>query len=360
MSLLAGVPAALGRRAARPRSRRRASASGTSGPLPIRGYALCILAGIVVAVWLTQKRLEARGHRKGIAIDISAWAVPFGIVGGRLYHLITTPQPYFGENGDPWKAFAIYEGGLGIWGAVALGAVGAWIGCRKNGVAFRDFVDAAAPGLAIAQAMGRFGNWFNNEIYGAPDRPAVEAAHLRVGHLARPRRRRRPGQPRRQGLLPPDVPLRGALVPAARGLPHLARPPSSAQGRPGLRRLRHGLPGRPHRHREHAHRLGQPHPRPARQHLGLDPRVPARRLPVAALRPDGAAGRHRRPTARSTTRGERTAASRRGRPRRTPSDAEDPSVETAATGRTTPSPASRRWTVRRSPDAFCVTSRPWS
>jgi prolipoprotein diacylglyceryl transferase len=138
------------------------------GPLPIRGYALCILAGIVVAVWLTQRRLSAIGYRSGVAIDISAWAVPFGIVGGRLYHLITTPQPYFGPGGDPWKAFAIYEGGLGIWGAVALGALGAWIGCRKNGVSFRDFVDAAAPGVAIAQAMGRFGNWFNNEIYGAP------------------------------------------------------------------------------------------------------------------------------------------------------------------------------------------------
>ena len=138
------------------------------GPLPIRGYAMCILAGIVVAVWLTGRRLTRRGYRPGIAIDISAWAVPFGIVGGRIYHLITTPQPYFGEGGHPWRAFAIYEGGLGIWGAVMLGAVGAWIGCRKNDVSFRDFVDAAAPGLAIAQAMGRFGNWFNNEIYGAP------------------------------------------------------------------------------------------------------------------------------------------------------------------------------------------------
>lgn len=167
MTLLAGVPAALG--AALPAEIPSPSVGVWHlGPLPVRGYALCILAGIVVAVWLTQKRLEARGHRKGVAIDISAWAVPFGIVGGRLYHLITTPQPYFGQNGDPWKAFAIYEGGLGIWGAVALGALGAWIGCRKNGVAFRDFVDAAAPGLAIAQAMGRFGNWFNNEIYGAP------------------------------------------------------------------------------------------------------------------------------------------------------------------------------------------------
>jgi prolipoprotein diacylglyceryl transferase len=138
------------------------------GPLPIRGYAMCILAGIVVAVWLTSRRLTALGYKRGVAIDISAWAVPFGIVGGRLYHLITTPQPYFGPNGDPWKAFAIYEGGLGIWGAVALGALGAWIGARHHDVSFRHFVDAAAPGLAIAQAMGRFGNWFNNEIYGAP------------------------------------------------------------------------------------------------------------------------------------------------------------------------------------------------
>jgi prolipoprotein diacylglyceryl transferase len=138
------------------------------GPLPIRGYAMCILAGIVVAVWLTSRRLTALGYRRGVAIDVSAWAVPFGIVGGRIYHLITTPQPYFGPGGHPWKAFAIYEGGLGIWGAVALGALGAWIGARHHDVSFRHFVDAAAPGLAIAQAMGRFGNWFNNEIYGAP------------------------------------------------------------------------------------------------------------------------------------------------------------------------------------------------
>ena len=166
MSLISGIPAAVSTMATELPS----PTVGVwhLGPLPIRGYALCILAGIVVAVWLTQRRLSALGYRSGVAIDISAWAVPFGIVGGRLYHLITTPQPYFGQNGDPWKAFAIYEGGLGIWGAVALGAVGAWIGCRKTGVTFRDFVDAAAPGVAIAQAMGRFGNWFNNEIYGAP------------------------------------------------------------------------------------------------------------------------------------------------------------------------------------------------
>lgn len=138
------------------------------GPIPIRAYALCILAGIIVAVWWTDRRLVARGARKGIALDIGAWAVPFGIVGGRIYHLITTPQPYFGPGGHPLDAFAIWNGGLGIWGAVALGAVGVWIGCRRHGLTFKQFADAAAPGLLVAQAMGRFGNYFNNEIYGGP------------------------------------------------------------------------------------------------------------------------------------------------------------------------------------------------
>ena len=138
------------------------------GPFPIRAYALCILAGIVVAVWMTGRRLVDRGHAKEKAIDISAWAVPFGIVGGRIYHVITTPQPYFGEGGSPVKALFIWEGGLGIWGAIALGALGGWLGARRNGVPFLDYIDAAAPGVAVAQAMGRWGNWFNNELYGRP------------------------------------------------------------------------------------------------------------------------------------------------------------------------------------------------
>lgn len=138
------------------------------GPIPIRGYAMAILAGIVVAVWLTQRRLTAQGEQPGVALDISAWAVPFGIVGGRIYHVITDNQLYFGPGKNPWDVFRIYEGGLGIWGAIALGALGAWIGCRQSGVSFLRFVDAAAPGVAIAQAMGRVGNWFNNEIFGKP------------------------------------------------------------------------------------------------------------------------------------------------------------------------------------------------
>ena len=138
------------------------------GPLPIRAYAMCILAGIVVAIWMTQKRLATRGGKPGQVLDISAWAVPFGIVGGRIYHLITSPQAYFGEGGNPWNAFRVWEGGLGIWGAIALGALGAYIGCRRQGVRFLDFVDAAAPGILVAQALGRFGNYFNNEIHGSP------------------------------------------------------------------------------------------------------------------------------------------------------------------------------------------------
>ena len=136
------------------------------GPFPIRAYALCILAGIIVAVWIAGRRLADRGYERESAIDVSAWAVPFGIVGGRIYHVITSPEPYFGEAGRPIRALYIWEGGLGIWGAIALGAFGAWIGARRNGVSFLDFVDSAAPGVAVAQALGRWGNWFNNELYG--------------------------------------------------------------------------------------------------------------------------------------------------------------------------------------------------
>jgi prolipoprotein diacylglyceryl transferase len=138
------------------------------GPLPIRAYALCIVAGIIAAVVLTEKRWVARGGAPGEVLDIAVWAVPFGIIGGRLYHVISSPRPYFGEGGDPLRAFAIWEGGLGIWGAIALGGVGAWIACRRRGIPLPAFADAVAPGLLVAQAIGRLGNWFNNELFGGP------------------------------------------------------------------------------------------------------------------------------------------------------------------------------------------------
>ncbi|MGW7415410.1 prolipoprotein diacylglyceryl transferase [Streptomyces sp. NPDC054863] len=142
------------------------------GPLPLRGYALCIIIGVFVAVWYGNKRWIARGGKPGTVADIAVWAVPFGLVGGRLYHVITDYQLYFSEGKDWVNAFKIWEGGLGIWGAVALGAVGAWIGCRRRGIPLPAWADAMAPALVIAQAIGRWGNWFNQELYGkATDLP---------------------------------------------------------------------------------------------------------------------------------------------------------------------------------------------
>lgn len=138
------------------------------GPVPIRAYALCILAGIIVGVVLTRRRWVARGGRADDVIDVAVWAVPFGILGGRLYHVITDAQLYFGAGRDPLRALYIWEGGMGVWGAVALGAVGAWIGCRRKGIALSAFADAGAPGLVLGQAIARWGNWFNQELYGAP------------------------------------------------------------------------------------------------------------------------------------------------------------------------------------------------
>ena len=138
------------------------------GPLPIRAYALCIITGILVALWWTKRRWAARGGRAEDMVDVVMWAVPFGVVGGRLYHLATDPELYFLPGRDPWNALKIWDGGLGIWGAVALGAVGAWIGCRRKGIALLDFADTAAPGLVLAQAIGRWGNYFNQELFGGP------------------------------------------------------------------------------------------------------------------------------------------------------------------------------------------------
>ncbi|MGW7430748.1 prolipoprotein diacylglyceryl transferase [Streptomyces sp. NPDC054861] len=138
------------------------------GPVPLRGYAFCIIIGVFVAVWYGNKRWIARGGKAGTVADIAVWAVPFGLVGGRLYHVITDYQLYFSE-GENWvDAFKIWEGGLGIWGAIALGAVGAWIGCRRRGIPLPAYADAIAPGIALAQAIGRWGNWFNQELYGKP------------------------------------------------------------------------------------------------------------------------------------------------------------------------------------------------
>ena len=138
------------------------------GPLPLRGYALSIIAGIVAAIWIGERRWVARGGRAGDIQDLAIWAVPFGLVGARAYHVATDASRYFGEDGNPWQALYVWKGGLGIWGGIALGAVGVVISAKLKGIRLLPVLDAMAPGVLVAQALGRWGNWFNQELYGRP------------------------------------------------------------------------------------------------------------------------------------------------------------------------------------------------
>jgi prolipoprotein diacylglyceryl transferase len=159
------------------------------GPIPIRAYALCIILGIVAACVITEIRMRRRGAPKYFVLDLVIWAVLFGIPGGRIYHVITSPDKYFGTGGHPIDALKVYDGGLGIWGAIALGAVGVWIACRRAGVSLTFVADSLAPGLPVAQAIGRLGNWFNNELYGGhtnlPWGLRVYSANLSTGTVER-------------------------------------------------------------------------------------------------------------------------------------------------------------------------------
>jgi len=138
------------------------------GPVPVRGYALCIVAGIILAVWLAERRWQARGGKAGEVQDMALVAVPLGIVGARLYHVATDSHLYFGDGRSPWAILYIWQGGLGIWGGIAGGALGAWLFCRRRGIRIAPMLDAIAPTALVGQAVGRWGNWFNQELYGRP------------------------------------------------------------------------------------------------------------------------------------------------------------------------------------------------
>ncbi len=157
------------------------------GPVPLRGYALAIILGIAVAIWIGERRWVARGGRPGEVQDLAIWAVPFGIVGGRIYHVLTDWQLYFGEDRNPVTALYLWRGGLGVWGSIAMGALGVVIGARLKGIRLLPVLDAMAPGVLVAQALGRWGNWFNQELFGKPtDLPwalEIDAAHRPVGYL---------------------------------------------------------------------------------------------------------------------------------------------------------------------------------
>ena len=263
------------------------------GPLPIRAYALCILAGIFTAVWLTGRRWEARGGRREDIADIAIWAVPFGILGGRLYHVITDPELYFTAGRQPIHALYIWDGGLGIPGAVALGAVGAWLGCRRRGIKLADFADAVAPGLVLAQAIGRWGNYFNQELYGSPTH-LPWALYIDPAH--------RPVDSPTVALYHPtflyeslwDLGVMALLLWLDR-----PSPPAAAPGA-AVRLLRTRLHHRPGLDRGAAHRPRQPLPGPAPERLRLpDPvhrcaRVPGHQPPLPQRRRRTAPARRQR------------------------------------------------------------------
>ncbi|MDR1712002.1 MAG: prolipoprotein diacylglyceryl transferase [Propionibacteriaceae bacterium] len=138
------------------------------GPLTIRYYALCLIAGIAAGWWLGSRRWKKRGGPSEAFETALFWAIPCGIVGARIYHVLTHLDDYFGEGINPWSVFYIWEGGIAIFGAIGGGALGAWFGCRRAGAKLSSLADSLAPGIALGQAIGRFGNWFNQELYGQP------------------------------------------------------------------------------------------------------------------------------------------------------------------------------------------------
>ncbi|EJF44594.1 prolipoprotein diacylglyceryl transferase [Schaalia georgiae F0490] len=156
------------------------------GPVPLRAYGIIIAVGMVVAIAWAARRYARRGGDPDLLFDLALWAIPMGIVGARLYHVITSPDQYFGPGGHPWQVWQIWRGGLGIWGAVALGAVGAWIGARRAGARLGPVADSLAPALLVGQAIGRWGNWFNQELFGAPTTAPwglrIDAAHMPPGY----------------------------------------------------------------------------------------------------------------------------------------------------------------------------------
>ena len=240
------------------------------GPVPLRGYALCIIVGIVAAIWIGERRWVARGGRPGEVADLAIWAVRSAWSAAGSTTSITDWQLYFGEGRNPVTALYVWRGGLGIWGAIALGALGVVIGARRKGIKLLPVLDAIAPGVLVAQALGRWGNWFNQELFGRPtDLPwglEIDPAH-------------RPDGLRRRRDVPPDVPLRVPLVPGGLRGRGLGRPPVPARPRPGGRALRHGLHARARLDRDAADRrrpAGR-RLRAAAQRVDLDRAVRARR-----------------------------------------------------------------------------------
>jgi prolipoprotein diacylglyceryl transferase len=138
------------------------------GPVPVRGYAICIILGILVALRIATRRYRKIGGRDGVMLEVATLAVPAGLLGARAYGVLTDSQLYLGHGEDWTDMLRIWDGKIGLPGAVAAGALAAWLACRRAGVALGPVAGAVAPGLAVGQAIGRWGNWFSQALYGRP------------------------------------------------------------------------------------------------------------------------------------------------------------------------------------------------
>lgn len=154
------------------------------GSLELRAYGLMIALGVLAAAWLFARRFTQRGHPPEMASSITVWAVVAGLIGSRIYHVITDWKTYQGNWGEAWQ---IWEGGLGIPGAVAAAAAVMWVYARQKNIPLSDIADSVAPALPLGQAIGRWGNWFNQELYGRPtDLPwglEIDPEHRRFQYL---------------------------------------------------------------------------------------------------------------------------------------------------------------------------------
>ena len=158
------------------------------GPIPIRAYALCLVLGVIVAIWIADRRYLAAGGRPGLILDVAAWAVPLGLIGARLDSVATDYRLYFGRHTDWVTLLKVWDGGLGMPGGLLLGFAGAWIACRRAQVPLAPVAGAAAPGIAVGQAIGSWGNWFSQQIYGRPSgmpwAVQIDPAHRVPGYEA--------------------------------------------------------------------------------------------------------------------------------------------------------------------------------
>lgn len=156
------------------------------GELHLTMYAICIMTGVAFAIWISRVRYQRRGGNPERILDVIMWGLPLGIIGARTYHVLTVPWDYFGPHGDPWKIPQIWLGGIAIFGGLTTGLIVTIIVLRYYGQRVAPFLDSVVPAVALAQGIGRLGNYFNQELFGGPTTLPwglhLDAAHMPPGY----------------------------------------------------------------------------------------------------------------------------------------------------------------------------------